>query len=88
MQALKLQLFILNIEEAFKTRRESFSVYYMKRVAGMIDLQKLGKAIAHSGDVTMNIRFWWEGGTCIQVRLFLCENFQLSLMISPPIATE
>ena len=58
MQVTKLQLFNLNIDKAFKTQRESFfSHYYIKGVAGMVDLQKLRKALAHSGDITMNICF-------------------------------
>ena len=57
-------------------------------VARMIDLQELGKALAHSGDVTMNIRFFKVGkGNCIQVMVFYCENVQLALMVSPSIAT-
>ena len=32
-----------------------------KRVAGMVVLQKLGKALVHSGDVTMNICFFKVG---------------------------
>ena len=43
-----------------------------KRVAGIIVLQKLRKALVHSGDVTMNLCFFkGERGDCIQVMVFL-----------------
>ena len=48
-----------NIDEAFQTQREFF--YDMKSVAGMVVLQKLGKALVHSGDIMLNIRFFKVG---------------------------
>ena len=53
MQAGKLQLFNLNIDEAFRTQRGSFFCD-IKRVTGMVVLQKLEKALVHSGDIRMN----------------------------------
>ena len=70
MQAPKLQLFNPNIDEAFQTQKASmdpwrkfFSCQFCdkKRVAGMVVLQKLGKALVHSGDVTMNTCFFKVG---------------------------
>ena len=40
----------------------------------MVALQKLGKALVHNGDITMNILYVslrWERGDCIQVMVFL-----------------
>ena len=52
-----------NIDEAFQTQRASFFFSFcdMKRVAGMVVLQKLKKALVHSSDVTLNIRFFKVG---------------------------
>ena len=55
MQAAKLQLFNPNIDEAFRTQKGSFFFCDIKREAGMVVLQKLEKALVHSGDVTMNM---------------------------------
>ena len=90
MQVPKLQLFNPNLTKLLKLKKKVFFFQFItiKRVAGMVDLQKLGKALAHSGDITMNICFWWEGGNCIQVMVFLCENVQLALLISPCITTD
>ena len=52
--------------------KEEVVFFYTKRVAGIIVLQKLWKALVHSGDVIMNIvSLWWERGDCIQVIVFL-----------------
>ena len=70
MQAPKLQLSNPNIDEAFRTQRGSF----FKRIAGMLVLQKLEKALVHSGNITLNIAFVslrWERGDCIHVMVFL-----------------
>ena len=59
MQAPKLQLFNPNIDEAFQTRRELFfSVCDINRVAGIVVLQMLVKALDHCCDITMNIGFF------------------------------
>ena len=59
MQAPKLELFNANIDEGFRTRRGSVIFFCdMKRVAGMVVLQKLGKALVHSDNVTMNMCFF------------------------------
>ena len=34
--------------------------FFSKRMAGMLVLQKLEKALVHSGDVTMNVSLRWE----------------------------
>ena len=46
----------------------------MKKVAGMVVLQRLGKALVHSSNVTLNILYVslrWERGDCIQLTVFL-----------------
>ena len=58
MQTLKLELFNTNIDEAFRTQRGSVFFCDIKRVAGLVVLQKLEKALVHSDDVTMNICFF------------------------------
>ena len=59
MQAPKLQLFNMNIDEAFRTQRGSvFFFCDTQRVAGMVVLQKLEKALVHSDDVKMNMCFF------------------------------
>ena len=45
----------------FKLKEEVFSFCDIKRVAGMVVLQKLEKALVHSSDVTLNIRFFKVG---------------------------
>ena len=40
----------------------------------MVVLQKLGKALVHSGDIMLNIQYVslrWERGDCIHVMVFL-----------------
>ena len=37
----------------------------------MVVLQKLEKALVHSGDVTMNVSLRWKRGDCIKVMVFL-----------------
>ena len=45
---------------------------FFKRMAGRVVWQKLDKALVHSGDVTLNIRFFKVGrGDCIHVMFFL-----------------
>ena len=59
MQAPKLELFNTNIDEAFRTQRGSvFFFFDINRMAGMVTLQKLEKALVHSDDVTMNMCFF------------------------------
>ena len=61
-----------NIDEVFKLKQDVFCD--MKRMIGMVVLQKLGKALVHSGDVTLNVAYVplkWERGGCIQVMIFL-----------------
>ena len=59
MQAPKLELFNTNIDEDFRTQRgRVFFFCDIKRVAGMVVLQKLEKALVHSDDVTMNMCFF------------------------------
>ena len=46
----------------------------MKRVAGMVVLQKLEKALVQRSEIMMNIGYVslrWERGDCIQVMVFL-----------------
>ena len=57
MQAPRLELFNTNIE-AFRTQRGSVFFFVIKRVAGIIVLQKLEKALLHSDDVKMNMCFF------------------------------
>ena len=60
MQAPKLELFNTNIDEDFRTQRGSVFFFFcdIKRVAGMVVLQKLEKTLVHSDDVTMNMCFF------------------------------
>ena len=51
----------------------------------MVGLQKLEKALVHSGDVTMNIcvSLRWKRGDCIQVMVYLgvmCLKWQGALL--------
>ena len=48
-----------NIDEAFQTQRGFFCD--VESVAGMVVLLKLGKVLVHSGNVTLNIRFFKVG---------------------------
>ena len=62
MQAPKLLLFNPNINEAVQTQSKFFFyICDMKRVAGKVVLQELGKALVRSCDVTLNIRFFKVG---------------------------
>ena len=58
MHAPRLELFNTNIDEGFRTQRGSAFFCDMKRVAGMVVLQKLEKALVHSDVVTMNMCFF------------------------------
>ena len=50
------------LTKLFELKEEVFfSVCVIKRVAGMVVLQKLEKALVRSGDVTMNICFFKVG---------------------------
>ena len=49
------------LTKLFRTQRGSFLLCNTKRVACIVVLQKLGKALVHSGDVTMNLCFFKEG---------------------------
>ena len=46
------------LTKLYKLRGFFFSVCDIKRVTGMVVLQKLGKALVHNGDVTMNVCFF------------------------------
>ena len=62
MQAPKLQLSNLNIDEAFRTQRgSSFFFCDTKSMSGIVISQKLGKVLVHSGDVTVNLCFFKVG---------------------------
>ena len=62
MQAPRLELFSTNIDEAFRIQRGSvFFFCDIKRMAGMVVLQKLEKALLHNDDVTMNMCFFKVG---------------------------
>ena len=60
MQAPKLKLFNPNIDESFRTQRGRVLFFFcdIKRVAGMVVLQKLEKETVHSDDVTLNMCFF------------------------------
>ena len=50
------------LTKRFELKEEVFNFFFdMKRVEGMVILQKLEKALVHSGDVTMNICFFKVG---------------------------
>ena len=49
------------LTKLFELKEEVFFFFYIKRVAGMVVLQKLEKVLVHSGDVTMNICFFKVG---------------------------
>ena len=44
-----------NIDEVFSNSKRKFIFCGTKRVAGIVVLQKLGKTLVPSGDVTMNL---------------------------------
>ena len=60
MQAAKLQLSTRILTKVFELKEE-VPFIDTKRVAGMVVLQKLEKALVHSGDITLNIRFFKVG---------------------------
>ena len=45
----------------FKLKEEVFFLLWHEDGGGQVDLQKLEKALVHSGDVTLNIRFFKVG---------------------------
>ena len=56
----------------FKLKEEVFFFFVTKRVAGMIVLQKLEKALVKNGNIKMNTCFFnGERGDCIQLMFFL-----------------
>ena len=49
------------LTKRFKLKEEVFFFCDTKRVAGIVVLQKLGKALVHSGDITVNLCFFKVG---------------------------